>query len=398
MAKREAEPLSELNGSAGTTSHPAVEAQPHEGRHSNLHVIVDTPAPAPVKKRKIGRNLVLLALFAGAAVFAGRAGYAWWTDGRFMVETDDAYVAADITTLAANATGYVIDVKVHDNQAVKAGDVLLRLDDGDYRITLRQAEAAFASNTATVDRISRQIASGKAQVTQAEAQVAAAAAKLTAAEADFDRKTQLVSSAVSSQSQLDDARANRDAASASLDAAKAAVDVARANVDVLVAQRVESERTGETLAANVAKAQRDLTFTEIRAPVDGVVGNTTFKLGSYVTPGETLGSLVALDTAHIDANYKETQVADLRPGEKVKIDVDAFDGHTAIEGTVESLSPATGSVFSLLPANNATGNFTKVVQRVPVRISIPHDVAASGRLRPGMSVVVAADSRTAPQG
>lgn len=396
MAKREVEPFSETSGNAGTTARADEEANQTRHRHDGApEMTVTAEPPAGLRrKRPIGRYVLFL-LLAGAAVWGGRTGYTWWTDGRFLVETDDAYVAADITTLSAKATGFITEVLVSDNEPVKVGDVIARIDDGDYRIALSQAEAALAANAATVDRIARQTDTARAQVDEAQAAVASAAAKLAQTEAAFARQTALVSSSVSSQSQLDDARANRDAARAALQSANAAVEVARTNIDVLIAQRIESERTGETLATAVAKAKRDLTFTEIRSPVTGVLGNIAFRLGTFVTPGQQLGSLVALDTAHIDANYKETQVADLRPGEKVRISVDALDASDVIEGTVESLSPATGSVFSLLPANNATGNFTKVVQRLPVRIAIPRDVADSGRLRPGMSVVVAADSRTA---
>ena len=394
MAKREAETIIDTAGSAGTSARVTAEAAPHGHKPAGEPTHAAQPAKL-ARKTPISRYFMLL-LLAGAAVWGGKTGYGWWTDGRFLVTTDDAYVAADITTLAAKASGYITEVLVADNGAVKAGDVIAHVDDGDYRIALRQAEAALDGNAATIDRIARQIEAAQAQVLQAEASVASAEAKLTSAEATFARQTSLVSSNVSSQSQLDDARANRDGARATLDAAKAAVTVAKANVSVLDAQRVESQRTGETLAVAVDKARRDLAFTEIKAPVDGVFGNSAFKIGTYVTPGQVLGSLVALDTAHIDANYKETQVGSLKPGEKVRITVDALNNGDVIEGTVESLSPATGSVFSLLPANNATGNFTKVVQRLPVRIALPHDVAASGKLKPGMSVVVSADSRTAP--
>jgi membrane fusion protein (multidrug efflux system) len=399
MAKREGNAAHESDGSDATVTpiRPAAEASPGAPHHApaDSHA-APAPAAPPKKKRGIVGRLVLVALIGTAAWFGGKAGYAWWIDGRFLVTTDDAYVAADITTLAAKASGYVTDVLVADNTAVKKGDVIARIDDGDYRLAVAQAENALAGNVATVARIDRQIAAGTAQVAQAKAGVASAEASLESADINFSRQSTLVTNKVSAQSQLDDARTARDAARASVAAAEATVAVAEANIDVLKAQKAEAEATGKTLQTAVDKARRDLSFTEIRAPLDGVIGNKAIEIGTYVTPGQQLASLVATGSAHIEANYKETQLAKLVPGETVRITVDALGEEETILGTVESLSPATGSVFSLLPANNATGNFTKVVQRLPVRISVPADAAASGKLRPGLSVVVAADPRTAP--
>ncbi|SCM71299.1 Multidrug resistance efflux pump [uncultured Pleomorphomonas sp.] len=410
MAKREGNAAHESDGSEATVTaiRPASEHAPqqtpphtHEAKPGPHLVERGKPAEAaaePPKKKGILGRLVLVALIGAAAWFGGKAGYAWWIDGRFLVTTDDAYVAADITTLAAKASGYVTEVMVADNQAVKKGDVLARIDSGDYTLAVAQAENALAGNLATIARIDKQIAAGEAQVAQARAGVASAQATLESKEINFNRQTTLVTNRVSAQSQLDDARTDRDAARAAVASAEAAVAVAEANIEVLKAQKAESEATGKTLQTAVDKARRDLSFTEIRAPVDGVVGNKALEVGTYVTPGQQLASLVATGSAHIEANYKETQLAELVPGETVRITVDALGEEETILGKVESLSPATGSVFSLLPANNATGNFTKVVQRLPVRISVPADVAASGKLRPGLSVVVAADPRTAPTG
>ncbi len=395
MAKREADAALDSGVDGTVTSlRPAAEA----GHGTPHHTVADahvTPVAPPKKKGIVGK-LVLVALLGVAGWYGGNAGYHWWTDGRFLVTTDDAYVAADITTLAAKASGYITEVTVAENTPVKTGDVIARIDDGDYRIALTQAENALAGNVATIARIDRQIAAAEAQVAQANAGVASANASLESADINFTRQSTLVTSKVSAQSQLDDARTARDAAEAAVASAKAAVSVAEANIDVLKAQKVEAEATGQTLTTAVDKARRDLSFTEIRSPIDGVLGNKAFEVGTYVVPGQQLGSLVATGSAHVEANYKETQLAKLVPGETVRITVDALGEEETILGTVESLSPATGSVFSLLPANNATGNFTKVVQRLPVRISVPADAALSGKLRPGLSVVVAADPRTAP--
>jgi membrane fusion protein (multidrug efflux system) len=402
MAKREANAAHDADGSDATvtTLRPAAEASPSVQPRTapEEHSGARAEPAAPAKKRSIIRPIILVALLGAAAWFGGQYGYAWWIDGRFLVTTDDAYIAADITTLAAKASGYITDVMVADNQAVKKGDVIARIDSGDYTLAVAQAENALSGNAATIDRIDKQIAAGEAQVAQAKAGVASAEATLESKDINFTRQSTLVTNKVSAQSQLDDARTARDAARASVASADAAVAVAEANIEVLKAQKLESEATGKSLQTALDKANRDLSFTEVRAPVDGVVGNKALEVGTYVTPGQQLASLVATGSAHIEANYKETQLAKLIPGETVRITVDALGEEQTILGTVESLSPATGSVFSLLPANNATGNFTKVVQRLPVRIAVPAEAAASGKFRPGLSVVVSADPRTAPKG
>ncbi len=399
MAKRETNAAHEIEGVDATVTalHPAGEAGHGTRIHEVAQPAAEAPqrtseakpaatAPEPKKKRSVVGRLVLVALLGAAAWFGGNAGYAWWTDGRFLVTTDDAYVAADITTLAAKASGYVTEVMVADNQAVKKGDVIARIDSGDYALAVAQAENALAGNAATIARIDKQIAAGEAQVAQARAGVASARATLESKDINFNRQSTLVSNKVSAQSQLDDARTDRDAARAALSSAEAAVAVAEANIEVLKAQKVESEATGRTLQTALDKARRDLSFTEVRAPVDGVIGNKALEVGTYVTPGQQLAALVATGSAHIEANYKETQLAELTPGETVRITVDALGEEETILGTVESLSPATGSVFSLLPANNATGNFTKVVQRLPVRIALDPAELKAHPLQVGLSM------------
>jgi membrane fusion protein, multidrug efflux system len=416
MAKREANAAHESDGSEATVTAIRPTGEAGHGAQPRVHEVPNTPAseapsapqrtseakPAaeaqPKKKRSLISRVIFVALAGTVAWFGGNYAYSWWIDGRFLITTDDAYVAADITTLAAKASGYVTDVMVADNQVVKKGDVIARIDSGDYTLAVAQAENALAGNVATIARIDKQIAAGEAQVAQAKAGVASAEATLESKDINFTRQTTLVTNKVSAQSQLDDARTDRDAARASVASAQAAVAVAEANIEVLKAQKAEAEATGKSLQTALDKANRDLSFTEVRAPIDGVVGNKAMEVGTYVTPGQQLASLVATGSAHIEANYKETQLAKLVPGETVRITVDALGEEQTILGKVESLSPATGSVFSLLPANNATGNFTKVVQRLPVRIAVPADAAASGKLRPGLSVVVSADPRTMPQG
>ena len=292
------------------------------------------------------------------------------TVGRFLVSTDDAYVRADTTTLAAKVAGYVSAIEVGDNTLVHAGDVIARIDDGDYRLAADAARDRVATQQATIGRIGQQIAAAQAAVAQARAQLASARAVETRTESELKRQQALADKAFASRQTLEQAQSNRDQAVAAVQSAQAAIASAIANVGVLEAQQQEAERTLNELKTAQAKAERDLSFTVIRAPVDGVIGNRAMQVGDYVQPGQRLASLVPLADVYVDANFKETQVAHLRPGQPVKVSVDALPDHD-ITGTVASMSPASGSVFSLLPPDNATGNFTKIVQRLAVRIRLP---------------------------
>nr|WP_245444694.1 HlyD family secretion protein [Microvirga sp. KLBC 81] len=350
-------------------------------------------APAKAKSRK---KPVIMALLLSALAFGGYEGFHWWTEGRFMVSTDDAYVQADITILSAKVSGYVSSVAVINNQSVRAGDLIAKIDDGDYRFGLQSAKDKLATQQSSIERIGRQIDAGRASVAQADAQVAAAKAEAERAASDYARQQQLARSDYTSRAALENAKAASDRAEANVKSAQAALAAAKANIDVLSAQQTEARRVAAELQTGVEKAERDLSFTEIRAPADGVIGNKAVEVGTFVQPGARLAALVPLTSVHVDANFKETQLAHLKPGQKVKIEVDAFPD-ADIVGTVESVSPASGAVFSLLPPENATGNFTKIVQRVPVRVSVSPEVAQQGLLRPGLSVVVDVDTRTSAE-
>ncbi|TIQ27429.1 MAG: HlyD family secretion protein [Mesorhizobium sp.] len=353
------------------------------------------PVEAPAKKKRSVRSF-LLPIIGLALLGAGSwYGYNYWADGRFMISTDDAYVQADMSFVSPKISGYVDKVLVSENQRVKAGDPLFVIDDGDYKIAVAQAEAQIATLAKTLDRIDAQTKAAQASLAQAQAQkIADQAAADNAARAQ-DRAAQLLKTHVGTQAQLDDAQTALDQAKAALAGADAQITAAQANIGVLEAQRAEQASTLASLQLTRDKAQRDLSFTVLKAPYDGVVGNRSVEQGDLVSPGQKLAVVVPMDKLYIVGNFKETQLGRLVPGEKVRITVDAIDGQT-FEGTVSSLAPASGAVFSLLPPENATGNFTKVVQRVPVRIDVPADVLKTGKLRAGLSVIVAADSRTAP--
>lgn len=350
-------------------------------------------AAQPKKRRSFVLPVIIVALLASG----GWYGYHWWTDGRFMVSTDDAYIGGDIAIISPKVSGYVASVSVKDNQVVKAGDPLVVLDDGDYRIAVDQAEAQLKSQNLAVNRIDAQIQGADASLRQAKAQQQSASASLDLANLSLKRVTGLQAQNVVSTADLDSARTQFEQAQANLAAADANVAASEAQISVLKAQRAEADASIRSAELALQKAQRDLDFTVLKAPYDGVVGNLAVQTGDLVSTGKRLAALVPVSELYIEANFKETQIAHLEPGSKVNIHVDAF-GDDPLVGTVTSIAPASGSVFSMLPAENATGNFTKVVQRVPVRIALPQDALSGGHLRAGLSVVVDVDTRTAPVG
>ena len=363
----------------------------------------ETPASAPSadaetsKPKSAQRRKVLIGVGALAALAAIYFGIHYVVVGRYMVTTDDAYVRANNTVMGAKIAGHISKVAVGDNMRVGAGNVMFEIDDGDYRLAVESARARVATQEATIERIGRQVTAQESAVEQAKSQLVSAEANTKRAEADFGRQESLSSKGFASKATYDVSQAGRDQALASVQGAKAALDAAQAQVDVVKAQRAEAEGQLQELRAALAKAVRDLSFTVVRAPVDGTFANRIVNVGDYVQPGQRLANVVPLDDVYIDANYKETQLGRLKPGQPVSITVDAVSGRT-IKGIVDSLAPASGSVFTLLPPDNATGNFTKVVQRVPVRIRVPFSVARENLLRPGMSVITTVNTKPEPDG
>lgn len=344
----------------------------------------------------IGKRVVLLVIGIVAVALAGWYGYDYWTVGRFMVSTDDAYVQGDIASIAPKVTGYIENIPVSANQRIKANDVIFQLDDGDYRIALDEAEAKLVTQKETLNRIHAQTDAARASLQQADAQKLASSAVLTNAQATLTRVQKLHATRFVAQSDLDNAQSSLSQAQANVASADAQIASAKANIDVLDAQYKEAESSTKSLELARDKAARDLSFTTVRAPFDGVIGNLSGKKGDLVSAGQKIAALVPTTALYIDANYKETQLAHIRTGETAHIYVDALDG-AKFEGKVISIAPASGAVFSLLPPENATGNFTKVVQRVPVRIAIPQEALDEGNIRAGLSVIVDIDTRTAPE-
>jgi len=301
-------------------------------------------------------------------------------------------VRANNTTLGARVSGHLSAILVGDNAPVRAGEVIFRIDDGDYRIAVDAATTKIATQQATIDRIGRQVIALESAVDQAKAQVVSAEAGLKRAGLDYDRQQSLSDKGFASRATFEVSEAARDQGLAALKAAQAAYDAARDNVDVTRAQQTEARAQLAELQTSLAKARRDLDFTSVRAPVDGTFSNRLVSTGDYIVVGQRLGNVVPLDDVFIDANFKETQLKRIRPGQPVTISVDAY-GHRKFAGRVDSISPAAGSVFTLLPPDNATGNFTKIVQRLPVRVRVPGDVARQNLLRAGMSVYATVDTR-----
>ncbi|TQF43419.1 hemolysin D [Bradyrhizobium sp. UNPF46] len=349
----------------------------------------DVPAAGAAKagKRKFVLMGVGLVLALAAASYAGY----YTLVGRFYISTDDAYVRANNTMLGARVSGHIAAVLAGDNTPVRAGDIVLRIDDGDYKIAVDAAATKIATQQATIDRIGRQIAALDSLVAQAKAQLVSAQAGLKRADLDYERQQALSNKGFASRATFESSEAGRDQGAAAVKAAQAAYDVAVSNVDVAKAQQAEAQAQLAELKTTLAKAERDLSFTAVRAPVDGTFSNRLVNTGDFVAVGQRLGNVVPLDEVYIDANFKETQLKRIRPGQPVMIKVDAY-GMRKFSGVVDSIAAGAGSVFTLLPPDNATGNFTKIVQRVPVRIRVPKSVAKQNLLRAGMSVYATVDT------
>ena len=334
--------------------------------------------------------VILLPVIVLAVVAAG--GWYWWTEWRHLQSTDDAYVQSDISLISPKIEGYIKEVRAKDNQPVAAGDVLFVIDDRDLAAKLVQAEAAMATAEAAVDTYESRLELQRAMIDQSKAEVTAAEAEKARTERDYQRYKQLAASDYASRQRLETVQADDEKAAAALAQKRAAVVAALGTLRVLRAQRDEEKAKREQARATVQLARNDLDHTVIRAPVAGIAGNRAGQVGQYVKPGTQLLSLVPLTRVYITANFKETQLTRMRVGQAADIFVDAYP-ERPLTGRVESFAPASGAQFSLLPPDNATGNFTKIVQRVPVRIAVPADASIAGLLRPGLSVTITVDTR-----
>ncbi len=347
----------------------------------------------PPRRRIVKRAAIGLGLLAATAL-ASDFGYDYWTSGRFMVATDDAYVQADYTTVAPKVSGYIGDVLVRDNQPVKAGQVLAQIDDRDFRAAQAQAKAGVDAAEAAIRNIDAELALQQSVIEEAKAQIAASQASLKFNRTDVVRYSELAKSGYASEQRAQQSETARSQSGADVQRDQAAFMAAQKKVAVLETQRVQAVADRDRAQAVLRQADLNLSYTMIVAPVDGTVGARSLRVGEYVAAGTQLMAVVPLDAAYIVANFKETQLTRVRDGQPVTVKVDSFPG-VRITGHVDSLSPASGLEFSLLPPDNATGNFTKIVQRIPVKIVLD-DARLANLLRAGMSVEPTVNTKTIP--
>ena len=345
------------------------------------------------------RNLkrILLGSVAATAIAgAGVYGAYWLKTGRYLESTDDAYVQADYTTIAPKISGYIAEVHVQDNQQVKAGAVLARIDDRDFKTALAQAHADVDSANADVRNIEAQLEEQQSVIEQAEAAIAADQAGVKFAEQDYTRYHNLTAQKVTSVQDEQRAQTALQQQNANLQRDRAALTAAKQRIAVLTTGKAKAETQVERLQAVEQQAELNLSYTTIVAPIDGTVGARSLRVGQYVQAGTQLMAVVPLHEVYVVANFKETQLAHVKAGQDVEVEIDGLPGVT-VKGKVDSLSPASGLEFALLPPDNATGNFTKIVQRIPVKIVLEVDGDLVGRLRPGMSAEPVIDTRAAAQ-
>jgi len=351
-----------------------------------------TQAQAAVKKLNFRKLLMAggaVVVLAGAAWY----GFDYWTVGRYLVSTDDAYVKADNTTVAPKVSGYLREVLVGDNEHVSAGQVLARIDQRDFNVALDQARADVAAAHAVIVSKQAQLGVQQAVIDAARATVDVDKAAVTFAAQENKRYTDLASTGFGSVQNAQQAQARNAGAEAAIarDIANLASSVKQ--VDLLKAEIVQANAALARAQALQSQAELNLEYTSIVAPIDGVVGNRSLRVGQFVQAGTQLMSVVPVAGAYVVANFKETQLTDVRKGQAVEIAVDTFPGQI-VHGHVDSIAPASGQEFALLPPDNATGNFTKVVQRIPVKIALDLDEGSAVELRPGMSVIPTVETKS----
>jgi membrane fusion protein (multidrug efflux system) len=352
----------------------------------------DTTAP---RKSKASRRRVILAVLGCVGIIAcAYVGADWWRRGRFIETTDDAYVGGDITAISPHVAGFVAEIPVADNARVAAGQVIARIDARDFRAALDRATATVAAETASLQSLRAQRVVQLAAIRQADADLFAKTARSTFATLDGARYATLSVTRAGSVQDWQRARAAEQEAHGAVTASQAALAAARAQVTVLDAQIAQAEAAVTQAEADLRRARLDLGYTDIRAPIDGFIANRAVRPGAFVSAGAYLLSVVPADGLWVDANFKEDQLAAIRLGQHATLVADAAP--LLFHGRVLSIAPGTGATFSVIPPENATGNFTKIVQRVPVRIALDPADAKLGRLRPGLSVTVSVDTRDVP--
>ncbi|QIG96168.1 MULTISPECIES: HlyD family secretion protein [unclassified Bradyrhizobium] len=364
-----------------------------QGGPSQASQTAPAPVPAPAKPQPAansfwGRFAIPLFAVLAALTFVAVATTRWdaWVGSATIQTTDDAYVRAELTQLSSRVSGEVLTVAISDFQRVKAGDLLVQIDPADYQAQVAQAEAGVVGAQAALDNLNNQVELQYATIAQAEASRLSAEAQQTLARQEEERQQSLSQTDAGTRQRLEQATASYAKSEADVQASRAVIAAQRHQLEVLQGTKKQRAADLDAAKALLASARLKLGYTKIVAPFDGVTGERQVQPGDYVNIGTNLINVVPLPNVYVIANYKETQLTNVRPGQPVEVTVDTFAGER-LRGVVERIAPASGSQFALLPPDNATGNFTKVVQRIPVRIQFEKNQPLLERLLPGMSVV-----------
>ena len=357
---------------------------------------VAAPVPATTGRRLRLKRLAPAALGVLVALGAAKYGHDWWTVGRFIETTDDAYVGGNVTAVSPHVAGFIAEILVSDNQHVEAGQLLIRLDPRDFKAALDRAQAAAEERQAALSGLEAKYELQQQMVAQAEADLAAKTARAAFAGEEAVRYRSLALTSYGSRQNAERAWSGDQEAKAATRSAEAALSAARQQLSVLNADIAAARAAVAQAKADLETAGLNLGYTEIRSPIEGYIGNRAGQVGAYVASGAYLLSVIPAQGLWLDANFKEDQLAQMRPGQPATVVADVLPGKS-FHGHVQSLAPGTGAIFSVIPPENATGNFTKVVQRVPVRVALDGADARLGRLRPGLSATVSVDIRSAAQ-
>ncbi len=337
------------------------------------------------KKAPLIATLIMISLGVASSVY-------WFGYGQYFQSTDNAYLQGEITNISPKVSGYIVASFVDDNQVVKAGDLLAQIDDRDYQAEYDKTAANLAISQAAISNLEAQLQLQNTLIRQSKSQIASAQAEYERAQQQMTRTQSLLKRNYSSQDELDDATSHLKVTKARVDEADANYQASQDQLNVIKSQIAQAQASVGEAQARLKQQTLNLSYTKIYAPVDGIVGRRSLRVGLYVQPGMPLMSLVPTKAVWIEANFKETQLSKIHKGQKVDVELDAYPDQV-IEGVVDSFSPATGAKFALLPPENATGNFTKIVQRVPVKIMIPNPEKINAQLIPGLSVVATVDTR-----
>ena len=360
-------------------------------------VLERAAVPVPTKEHRLRlKRLAPAALGILVALGAAKYGHDWWTFGRFIETTDDAYAGGNVTAVSPHVAGFIAEILVADNQHVEAGQLLIRLDPRDFKAALDRAQAIAEERQAALSGLQAKYALQQQMVTQAEADVAAKTAHAAFASEEAVRYHNLALTSYGSRQNAERAWSGDQEAKATTKSAEAALAAARQQLTVLNADIAAARAACDQAKADLETARLNLGYTELRSPIEGYIGNRAGQVGAYVASGAYLLSVIPAQGLWVDANFKEDQLAEMRPGQPATVIADVLPGRT-FRGHVQSLAPGTGAVFSVIPPENATGNFTKIVQRVPVRIALDGADARLGQLRPGLSTTVSVDTRSDAQ-